>query len=145
LKKLLLRVEEVDEEVVWKVVVEECLSGLFGCFGCLVAELCDDLVLVGCRRGLYTSLTMRCSYQVLIELEDYSGMLLRYALRCQNRSGSSCWRWSEDTQQASLRMPICYTRILLYWTTRVESTGNEIYISLLRESTSARMWSKIDR
>jgi hypothetical protein len=92
LKKELLINEEVDEEVVWKVAVEECLSGLVGCFGCLVVELCDDLVLVGYRGGLYTALTMGFSYQVLIDLEDCLDMLLRYALRCQNRSGP-CWRW----------------------------------------------------
>jgi hypothetical protein len=63
-------------------VVEECLSRLVGCFGRLIVELCDDLVLVGYQGGLYTMLTMRSSYQVLMELEDCSDMLLRYALRC---------------------------------------------------------------
>jgi hypothetical protein len=28
--------KEVDEEVVWKVSIEECWSGLFGWFGCLI-------------------------------------------------------------------------------------------------------------
>jgi hypothetical protein len=91
-----------SRRVVWK-------SWLFGCFGCLVAELCGDLVLVGYQGGLYTLLTTESSHRALTELEDCSSMLLRYASRCQNRSGS-CWRWSGHPTNLRAIPGFCHIR-----------------------------------
>jgi hypothetical protein len=42
---------------------------VFACFGCLVAELCDDHVLVGHQGGSYTLLTMSFPYHSFAELD----------------------------------------------------------------------------
>jgi hypothetical protein len=44
-------------------------SAFTGCFGCLVAELCDDHVLVGHQGGSYTSMTMSFPYHAFTELD----------------------------------------------------------------------------
>jgi len=60
---------------VWK-------SGLFGCFGCLVVELCDDLVLVGYQEGLYTLFTLSLSDRLTEFLAEAGRLLEHVAAVC---------------------------------------------------------------